>query len=108
VELPAGEHILRFMVTGSWMDVDYFAILKEDAEIDCVVDCTDFAKPTFAKLATEAENYRIFDINGVYLGNVRAAGTQELRAGAAKLVKRGGAFIAKAASGRILRIHVGK
>ena len=106
VELPAGEHILRFTVTGSWMDVDYFAILKEEAEIDCVTDCTDFAKPVLASHAANAENYRIFDMNGVYLGTVRAAGMQELRASAAKLVKRGGAFIAKATFGRTLQIHI--
>ena len=56
VNLPAGEHILRFTVTGSWMDVDYF-VFGED-EIVCVDGCTDFVRPALSH-AAGAENYRI-------------------------------------------------
>ena len=96
VNLPAGEHILRFTVTGSWMDVDYF-VFGED-EIVCVDGCTDFVRPALSH-AAGAENYRIFDMNGGYLGKVRASGMQELRASAKTLVKNGGMFIAKSRTG---------
>jgi hypothetical protein len=96
VNLPAGEHILRFTVTGSWMDVDYF-VFGED-EIVCVDGCTDFVRPALSH-ATGAESYRIFDMNGNYLGTVRASGLQELRASAKTLVKTGGTFIAKSRAG---------
>ena len=96
VNLPAGEHILRFTVTGSWMDVDYF-VFGED-EIVCVDGCTDFVRPALSH-AAGAENYRIFDMNGNYLGEVRASGMQELRASAKTLVKTGGTFIAKSRAG---------
>ena len=96
VNLPAGEHILRFTVTGSWMDVDYF-VFGED-EIVCVDGCTDFVRPALSH-ATGTESYRMFDMNGNYLGTVRASGMQELRASAKALVKNGGTFIAKSRAG---------
>ena len=78
------------------MDVDYF-VFGED-EIVCVDGCTDFVRPALSH-ATGAENYRIFDMNGGYLGTVRASGKQELRASAKALVKNGGMFIVKSRAG---------
>lgn len=96
VNLPAGEHILRFTVTGSWMDVDYF-VFGED-EIICVDGCSDFVKPALSH-AAGAESYRIFDMNGNYLGMVRASRMQELRASAKALVKTGGSYYVKSKTG---------
>ena len=96
VNLPAGEHILRFTVTGSWMDVDYF-VFGED-EIVCVDRCTDFVRPALSH-ATGTESYRMFDMNGNYLGTVRASGMQELRASAKTLVKTGGSYYVKSKNG---------
>jgi hypothetical protein len=96
VNLPAGEHILRFTVTGSWMDVDYF-LFGEDETV-CVDECTAFVKPALSH-ATGTESYRIFDMNGNYLGKVRASGMLELRASAKALVKNGGTFIVKSKTG---------
>ena len=107
VELPTGEHILRFTVTGSWMDIDYFNFVLRDDDIDCFVNCTEFVKPALS-LATEAENYSIFDMNGGYLGMVRAAGMQELRSSTKTLVRHGGLLIAKTAAGKTLRLKIAK
>ena len=101
VELPAGEHILRFTVTGSWMDVDYFQFLRDKCESNDS-SCGTIAIAKF-NAPTKAENYRIFDMNGGYLGIVRATGMQELRASAKALVKHGGVFIAKTNAGKTLR-----
>ena len=60
------------------------------------------------RLPTEAENYRIFDMNGGFLGFVRAAGAQELKSNTASLVKRGGVYLAKSANGRVMRLQVTK
>ena len=114
VTLPAGEHILRFTVTGSWMDVDYFTFVKGKDATDPEPIGGDEPNPgedstdVIAKfqVPTVAENYRIFDMNGNSLGVVRAAGMQELREGAAGLVKRGGAYLARSASGRVSLIQV--
>ena len=105
VELPTGEHILRFTVTGSWMDIDYFMF---ENQLSCAEEpCTPEAVAKF-KAPTEAENYRIFDMNGGYIGMVRAAGTQELRSSTKALIKHGGAFIAKTAAGKTLRLKIAK
>jgi hypothetical protein len=109
VTLPAGEHILRFTVTGSWMDVDYFTFVKgKDATDPEPIGEDIMLANARLKLSTEAENYRIFDLNGSFLGMVRASGMQDLRAHTASLVKRGGAYLAKSASGRVMRLQVTK
>jgi hypothetical protein len=59
-------------------------------------------------MSAETENYRIFDMNGGYIGMVRASGMPELRSEAANLVKRGGAYLAKSLAGKTLRIQVAK
>ncbi|WP_297701119.1 carbohydrate-binding protein [uncultured Fibrobacter sp.] len=102
VELPAGEHILRLTVTTSWFDIDY---LKFEKPCD---DCNTGIASARLNMPTEAENFRIFDMNGGYLGMVRATGAQELRSNAARVVKRGGSYIAKSASGTTLRLQVTK
>ena len=109
VTLPAGEHILRFTVTGSWMDVDYFTFVKgKDATDPEPIGGDPMFTATRLKMPTEAENYRIFDLNGSFLGMVRASGMQDLRAHTASLVKRGGAYLAKSASGLVMRLQVTK
>ena len=107
VTLPAGEHILRMTVTGSWFDIDYFNFAKgkDAADPD---DKTIGLRGANFRLPTEAENYRIFDINGSYLGMVKASSMPELRANAANLVKRGGAYLAKSMNGRTKLIQVTK
>ena len=100
--LPAGEHILRLEVTTSWFDIDY---LKFEKPCD---DCNTTIAGASLSLPTEAENYRIFDINGSYLGMVKASNMPELRTNAANLVKRGGAYLAKSMNGRTKLIQVTK
>jgi hypothetical protein len=110
VTLPAGEHILRFTVVGDWMDVDYFTFVKgKDATDPEPIggDSTTTIGGMKFQMPNESMEYRIFDMGGSYLGTVRAAGMQELRAGAADLAKRGGMFVAKSAAGA-LRIRVTK
>ena len=105
VELPTGEHILRFTVTGSWMDVDYFMFEPQGA---CLEEpCTPSAIAKFETL-TKTENYRIFDMNGSYLGMVRATGMQELSSSTKALVRHGGLLIAKTAAGKTLRLKIAK
>ena len=102
VTLPAGEHILRLEVTGSWFDIDYMKF-----EGDCA-DCGTTIADVRMNMPTEAENYRIFDMNGSYLGMVRATGMQELRRNAAGLVQHGGAYLAKSVAGKTVRLQVTK
>ena len=65
VSLTAGKHILRFTVTGDWMDIDYFEFAKgKDAD----PGKTSIAAVKFQNNA--AKIYRVFDLNGSLMGTV--------------------------------------
>ena len=107
IKLEAGEQILTLEVTKEYFDIDYFEI-KKDVCAPGDPDCGGTIAIAKFNAPMAAENYRIFDVNGVYVGMVRASGMQELRSNAKSLVKIGGAYIAKPSAGKILRIQVAK
>ena len=96
-------------VTGSWMDVDYFTFVKgknaTDPEPIGGDSSTTFASGNF-HVTTEVENYRIFDINGNYMGKLRATGMRELQDRAKTLVQRPGVYLVRSTSGKVVRIQV--
>ncbi len=102
VTLPAGEHILRLEVTTSWFDIDY---LKFDKPCE---DCNTGIASARLNMPTVAQNYRIFDMNGGFIGMVRASNGLELKNATTGLVRCGGAYLAKSAAGQITRIQVTK
>ena len=121
VHLTRGEHILRFTVTGSWMDIDYFTFVRgkgatdpdayeeDDEDDDDDDDDDDIGMPTLAAArlsVTESESYRVFDMNGGYIGNVRAAGMQELHDRTANLVRNSGLYLVRSSSGKTLKVNV--
>ena len=109
VTLKAGEHILRMTVTSSWFDVDYFSFTKgKDAEEPDLSENTSLLKTVRMQVPTGVQKYRIFDINGSYIGKVQASNLQELRLNASNLVKRGGAYLARSSTGATLRIQIVK
>ena len=63
--LPAGEHILRFEVTGDWFDIDYFNFVagKDAPEGTTAI--------TAVKLQNKIEKtYNVFSLTGVKVGTV--------------------------------------
>ena len=108
INLEAGEQILTLEVTKQYFDIDYFEIEKAV----CAPGSSECGGGTeaisFVPEAQAPQNYRIFDMNGSYLGMVRASGLQELQTVAATLVKRGGAYLARSASGQTRLIQVAK
>lgn len=108
INLDAGEQILTLEVTKQYFDIDYFEIEKAV----CAPGSSECGGGTeaisFVPEAQAPQNYRIFDMNGSYLGMVRASGLQELQTVAATLVKRGGAYLARSASGQTRLIQVTK
>ena len=101
VTLPAGEHILRFTVMGSWMDVDYFTFVKgKDATDPEPIgdDTTPIADAKFS-VGNAPVAYGIYDVTGMFLGRIEAAGLSEVRTKTAELVRNGGMFIAKPVRG---------
>ena len=76
VTLPAGKHILRMTVTGSWFDIDYITLVKGANATDpepIVEPGTDaIADIHFDKNALQ--DYYVFDQQGVRLGLLSAYG----------------------------------
>ena len=77
VTLPAGEHILRFTVTGNWMDIDYiqFATGKDAKDPD---EGGDVGIRSSVRLsANSAANFDVFDLNGKKVASFTARGMAE-------------------------------
>ena len=76
VTLPAGKHILRFTVTGDWMDIDYINFVKgKNAEDDCPIGGCTTAIGGVKFQNKVAESYRVFDLKGSVLGTIDLART---------------------------------
>ena len=108
VPLPAGEHILRMTVTGSWFDVDYFAFSNGSSQ--CTEEPCD---PISIGMKFDAGQspvaYGIYDVTGMFLGRIEAAGIADVKAKTAGLVRNGGMFIAKPLrGGKMFRFSVTK
>ena len=74
ITLPAGEHILRLTVVGSWFDIDYFNILEgKDAADTEPIETTSLQNKVAFK-AGQYETYRVFDLKGKQVGSVKLDG----------------------------------
>ena len=98
VNLKEGEHIVRLTIVGDYANVDWFRFGDADEGTTAV--------PALAQFAQVSGKYKVFDLNGGYIGMVEASDMQSLRAGTAKLAKRGGIYLAKSSKGKTLKIDV--
>ena len=107
VTLPAGEHILRMTVTGSWFDIDYFNFAKgkDAADPD---DKTIGLRGANFRLPTEAENYSVFDVNGVLVGKFQATTKADVQRMTKSVVRQNGIYFVKSLGGKSYRISVAK
>ena len=77
VTLPAGEHILRFTVTGNWMDIDYiqFASGKDAKDPDEGGDVG--IRSSVRMNANYATAFDVFDLSGKKVASFTARGMAE-------------------------------
>ena len=76
VKLTAGEHILRFTVTGDWMDIDYINFVEgKDAEDSDPIGTTALQNKIAFK-AGQYETYRVFDLKGSLVGTINLKGAK--------------------------------
>ena len=108
VTLPAGEHILRMTVTGSWFDIDYLNFVKgKDAKDPD--DQTIGLRDAGFRMPTEAENYRVFDVNGMYVGMFEAMTKADVQSMTKKMARQSGVYFVKSLkSAKSYRISVAK
>jgi len=74
IKLPAGEHVLRLTVVGSWFDIDYFNILEGKDAPDTEPIGTDAIGKAVTFKAVPYETYRVFDLKGAMVGKIRLDG----------------------------------
>ena len=108
VKLPAGEHILRMTVTGSWFDIDYFNFAKgKDAKDPD--DETNALRGSAFRMMTGVEHYSVFDLNGVLVGKFEAMGATDVARLTKNVARRGGVYLVKSLrGGKTYRISVTK
>lgn len=91
VSLTKGEHVLRFTVTGDWMDIDYINFVagkdgKDDAPIPGAdADTTEQSQSIGALAELHMNGYssyahHVYDIKGHKLGTVRVEGVSAVQA----------------------------
>ena len=98
VNLKEGEHIVRLTIVGDYANVDWFRFGDADEGTTAVAG--------LVQLAQVSGKYRVFDVNGGYIGMVEASDMQALRAGVAKLTGLSGVYLAKPARGKIVKVQV--
>ena len=82
--LAAGTHVLKIAITGSYVNID---------KITFSDGTTRIAASPASKFS--AGTYRIFDVQGNYLGNVSISGIADAEAQVSKSVKRPGMYLLK-------------
>ena len=109
VPLPAGEHVLRVTVTGSWFDVDYFNFSNGSSAQCAEEPCDPISIGMKFDAGQSPVAYGIYDVTGMFLGRIEAAGIADVKAKTAGLVRNGGMFIAKPLrGGKMFRFSVTK
>ena len=100
VVLPAGEHILRMTVTGSWFDIDYlyFAKGKDVASIDEGSGTQSTRAIDFQVNAAPA-TYGVFDLTGACVGRLKALGAGDALRKAREMVGKDGIYVVKSLKG---------
>ena len=100
VVLPAGEHILRMTVTGSWFDIDYlhFAKGKDVASID-EGHGTQLIRALDLQVNASPASYGVFDLTGACVARLNALGTGEALRKAREMVGKDGIYVVKSLKG---------
>ena len=108
VKLPAGEHILRMTVTGSWFDIDYFNFAKGKDAKDPDDEPISIAGGRL-HMMTGVEHYSVFDLNGMLVGKFEAMGAADVARLTKNVARRGGVYLVKSLrGGKTYRISVTK
>ena len=100
VVLPAGEHILRMTVTGSWFDIDYlyFAKGKDVASID-EGQGTQPIRVLDLQVNAAPATYGVFDLTGACVGRLKALGAGDALRKAREMVGKDGVYLVKSLKG---------
>ena len=93
VKLPEGEHVLRFTVVGSWLDIDYFTFVK-GADAKDPEETIGLAKNVRYNMQG-VQTYGVYGLNGKFVGRIDASNNFDVRSKVNNLVKESGVYLVK-------------
>ena len=118
-ELTTGEHVLKVMVTSDYVNLDWIAFGESEGSAEDIRNGTTGIVPKIAAgaagaFARIAGSYRVFDLMGSELGNIRlnaGATLTDLKAGLTGLKIAGfgsGVYVVRNPAGKTLKLQVGE
>ena len=107
VTLTAGKHILRFTVTGDWMDIDFINFLQgKDAEDTEPIGPLAIGDVRFQNRTSQA--YRVYGLSGKMLGTLDLDGTDASSALKAAGYTRGVYMLKQVQGGKRFMVNTAK
>ena len=101
-EIVAGEHALKVEIVGDNVNVDWIEL--------CEGSCAD--NPVFTQKVRlnvpKAQSYRVFSLNGAFVGTVNAMDVREAQVKVKSMVSEKGVYLLKAKNGMARRFMVTK
>ncbi|MBR6854277.1 MAG: carbohydrate-binding protein [Fibrobacter sp.] len=88
VKLDAGKHVLKLLITGNFVNIDWIEFAEPSTSI----------RTKFAVSKTPV-TYDVFDMLGSHVGRVEAASAQDVSQKVRALVKQNGAYLVKSRAG---------
>ena len=88
VEFTKGEHVLKLLITGNYVNIDWIEVEDRSLAI----------RPKF-EASSGAQTYDVFDMLGSHIGRVDAVNMQEASQKVRAIVKNGGSYYVKSKNG---------
>ncbi len=118
-ELTKGEHVLKVMVTSDYVNLDWIAFGESEGSAEDIRNGTTGIVPKIAAgaagmanaFARAAGSYRVFDLMGSELGNIRlnaGATLTDLKAGLKTAGFGSGVYVVRNPAGKTLKLQVGE
>ena len=112
-ELTTGEHVLKVMVTSDYVNLDWIAFGESEGSAEDIRNGTTGIVPKIAAgaFAKVAGSYKVFDLMGSELGNIRlnaGATLTDLKAGLKTAGFGSGVYVVRNPAGKTLKLQVGE
>ena len=121
-ELTEGEHVLKVLVTSDYVNLDWIAFGESEGSAEDIRNGTTGIVPKIAlngagaagmanAFARAAGSYRVFDLMGSELGNIRlnaGATLTDLKAGLKTAGFGSGVYVVRNPAGKTLKLQVGE
>ena len=102
-EISAGEHTLKVEIVGNFVNVDWIDFCKNGK-------CATASIAQKIRFETRGvQTYRIYGLNGSFVGALKASDTRELQANVRNMVRNSGVYIVKpVANGSAFKVRISK